>query len=56
MWTNIELVPHETPYSHSPMIDVDNIDAVVNVAYGFGASPLAVRTLLFNLSSLFTYL
>ena len=47
---------HDTLDSHSPTIDVDNIDAVVNAAYGFGASPLAVRTLLFILSSLFTYL
>ena len=47
---------HHTPDSHSPTIDVDNIDAAVNVAYGFGASPLAVRTLLFNVTSLFTYL
>ena len=47
---------HDTLDSHSPMIDVDNIDATVNAAYGFGASPLAVRTLIFNLSLLFTYL
>ena len=47
---------HHTLVSHSVMIDVDSIDATVNVAYGFGASPLAVRTLIFNLSSLFTYL
>ena len=50
------MVSHHTPDSHSPTIDVDNIDVTVKVAYGFGASPLAVRTLLFNLSSLFTYL
>ena len=50
------MVSHHTQDSHSPTIDVDNIDAAVNVAYGFGASPLVVRTLLFNLSSLFTYL
>ena len=50
------MVSHHTPNSHSVTIDVDNIDAAVNIAYGFGASPLAVRTLLFKLSSLFTYL
>ena len=50
------MVSHHTPDSHSPMIDVDNIDAAVNDAYGFGASPLVVRALLFNLSPLFTYL
>ena len=49
------MVSHHTPDSHSPTTDVNKIDATVNVAYGFGASPLAVRTLLFNLSSLFTY-
>ena len=48
------MVSHHTPYSHSPTIDVDNIYALVNVAYGFGDSPLVVRTLLFNLSSLST--
>ena len=47
---------HHTPDLHSPTIDVDNIDPAVNVAYGFGISPLALRTLLFNLSLLFTYL
>ena len=41
------MVSHHTPDSHSPTIDVDNIDAVVNATYGSGASPLAVRTLLF---------
>ena len=50
------MVSHHTLDSHSPTIDVHNIDAEVNVAYGFDASPLAIRTLLFNLSSLFTYL
>ena len=47
---------HDTPESHSPPIDVDNIDAAVNAAYGFGSSPLVVRALLFNLPMLFTYL
>ena len=50
------MVSHHTLDSHCPTIDVDNIDATVNVAYGFGSLPLAVRTLLFNLSSTFTYL
>ena len=50
------MVSHDTPDSYSLTIGVDIIDAVVNAAYGFGASQLAVRTLLFNLSSLFTYL
>ena len=47
---------HDTPYSHILTIDVDNIYAAINVAYGFGASPLAVITLLFNLTSLFTFI
>ena len=47
---------HDTPDSHSPSIDVENIDAIVNIVYGFGSSPLAIRTILFNFSSLFTYL
>ena len=47
---------HDSPDSHSMVVDVDDIDAMINVAYGFGASPLGVRTLLFNLSSLFTNL
>ena len=50
------MVSHDTLDSHSPAIDVENIDAVVNAAYGFGSSPLAVITTIFNLSSLFTYL
>ena len=50
------MVSHHTLDSHSSTIDVDNIDVAINAAYGFGASPLAVRTLLFDLSSLFTYL
>ena len=54
MWTNIQLVSHDTPDSYNPVVDVDDIDATVNVAYGFGASPLAVRTLLLNLILLFT--
>ena len=49
-------VSHGTPDSHSLEIDVDDIDVAFNVAYDFGASSLAVRNLLFNLSSLFTYL
>ena len=56
MWTNIQFVSYDTPDSHSLAIDVDNIDAAVTAAYGFGASPLVVRALLFNLSPLFTYL
>ena len=56
MWTNIQLVSHDTPDSHSPTVDVENIDATFNAAYGFGSWPLVVRTILFNLSSLFTYL
>ena len=56
MWTHIQLVSHDTPELHSPAIDVDGIDASVNATYDFGDSPLVVRTLLFNLSSLFTYL
>ena len=56
MGTNIHMVSRDTPKSHSLLIDVDNIDAAVNAAYGFGSSPLAVRPLVFNLSSLFTYL
>ena len=49
------MVSHDTPDPHSLTIGVNNIDTAVNATYGFGASPLYVRTLLFNLSSLFTY-
>ena len=52
----MQLGSHHTLDSHIPTIDVDDIDAAVNATYGFGASPLAIRTLLFNLSLLFTYL
>ena len=41
---------------HTPVVHADDIDVAVEIAYGFGASPLLVRTLLFNLSSYFTYL
>ena len=44
-----------TPESHSLPINVENIDAAVNIAYGFGSSPIGVRTILVNLSTLFTY-
>ena len=47
---------HGTQESHSLLINDENIDATVNIAYGFGSSPLAVRTILVNLSTLFTYL
>ena len=47
---------HGTTKSHSPPINVENIDAAVNIAYGFGSSPIGVRTILVNLSNLFTYL
>ena len=47
---------HGIPNSHSPPINVENIDVAVNIAYGFGSSPLVVRTILVNLSTLFTYL
>ena len=40
MWTNIQLVSHGTPDSHSLVINVKNIDSAVNIAYGFGSSPL----------------
>ena len=52
----MQLVSHGTPESHSPLINVENIDAVVNIAYGFDSSPLAVKTIVANLSTLFTYL
>ena len=47
---------HGTPQSHSPSINVVNIDAAVNNAYGFGSSPIGVRTILVNLSTLFIYI
>ena len=52
----VQLVSHGTPQSHSPSINVENIDAAINIAYGFGSSPIGVRTILFNLSNLFIYL
>ena len=55
--TNIQLVHvSDNPYSHNLGVDHDDVEVAVNAAYSFGASPLTVRTLLFNLSSLFTYL
>ena len=50
------MVSHGTPESHSLMINAENIDATVNIAYGFGSSPIGVRTVLVNLSTLYTYL
>ena len=50
------MVSHDTPKLHIMLIDVDNNDALVNAAYSFGSSPLVARNLIFNLSSLFTYL
>ena len=41
------MLSHHIPDSHSPTIDVNKIDATVNVAYGFGASPLEVRNFKF---------
>ena len=43
MWTNMQLVSHDTPDSYNPTINVDGIDAAVNVAYELCASSLAVR-------------
>ena len=54
--TNIQLVDNESPDSHNSGVDLDDVEAAVNVAYGFGASPSTVRNLLFNLSSFFRYL
>ena len=42
---------NDTRDSHIPAVDVNDIDAVVNVSYDFGSSPLLVKTLIFNLSS-----
>ena len=50
------MVSLHTLDSHSLTIDVDNNSPEVNDAYGFRASPLVVRSLIFNLSSLFKYL
>jgi len=50
------MVHSDSPDTHNQAIDLDNVEATVNAAYGFGASPLAVRNLLFNLSSFFRYL
>ena len=47
---------HGTPQLHSPPINVENIDAAVNIAYGFGSSPIGVRNILVNLLTLFIYL
>jgi len=47
-------VSNDTRDSHISVIDADDIDVVVNVAYDFGASRLLVKTLLFNFSSRFT--
>ena len=56
MWTHLQLVSNDTLESHTPLVDANDMDASVNAAYDFGASPLLVRTLIFNLSSWFTYL
>ena len=47
---------HDTLDLHSPSMDVENIDAAINVAYGFGSSPLAIRTIIFNFSSLYIFI
>ena len=39
----VQLVSHGTPQSHSPSINVENIDVVVNIAYVFGYSPLGYQ-------------
>ena len=36
---------NDTPNSHNPPIDANDIDAAVNVAYDFGSSQLLVRKL-----------
>ena len=45
------MVSNDTPESHAPLIDTNDMDAMVNAAYDFCASPLLLRTLLFTLSS-----
>ncbi len=45
------MVSHDSSDSHIPDVNVGDFSSTVNAAYGFGASPLAVRSLLFILSS-----
>ena len=47
----LQLVSNDTSKSHAPPIDANDMDAVVNAANDFGASPLLVITLFFYLSS-----
>ena len=56
MLTNIQLVSHGTPQSHSPPINIENIDAAINISYGFGSSPIGVRTILFNYGQLYLHI
>ena len=51
MLTHLQLVSNDTPESHTPAIDVNDMDATINATYDFGASPSIVRTLIFYLSS-----
>ena len=39
---------NDSSNSHTPPIDANDIDAVVNVAFDFGSSQLLVRKLFFN--------
>ena len=48
MSTDSQLVSNDTPNSHTPPIDANDIDVVVNAAYDFGSSQLLVRKLFFN--------
>ena len=51
MSKHLQLVSNDTSESHTMPIDANDMDAAINAAYDFGASPLLVRTLLFYLSS-----
>ena len=52
----VQLVSHGTPQSHSPSINVENIDAAVNIAFGFGSSPIGVIVLYLLICQFYLYL
>ena len=41
------MVSNDTLESHTPPVDANDMDVVINAAYDLGASPLLVRTLHF---------
>ena len=40
------MVSNDTPKSHTPLVDANDMDAAVNAAYEFDTSPLLVITLI----------